>query len=348
MYTSLEPYQANRVFPCFDQPDLRSTWNLSVNAPAAWQVMHTTRESAVVAEADGRRRWTFPTTPAIATYLFALHAGPYRIWTDRYKDIPLRLWARPSLTKYVRAGEWFGWTKRGLDFYGRYFGHPYPFKKYDQIFVPEAQGAMENVGAVTFGETFLYRSEPTRAQALDSASVLLHEMAHMWFGDLVTMKWWNDLWLNESFATFMAAHALHEATEFKESWPAFFQHSKHRAYLADGYVTTHPIESDGRERKGRLGRLRPNHLRQGRFRFETAARLRRGEELRPGHSPLHQYPPVPKHDVARLHRRAAGRDEERSVELGRSLVTAKRNRPLERQVDLRWFALNRNSIGHGR
>lgn len=243
IYSKLEPYEANRVFPCFDQPDLRATWELTVDAPKRWNVMHTTRETKVADAGEGRRRWAFPTTPAIATYLFSMHAGPYQIWTDKFEDIPLRLWARPSVAKFVRAKEWFGWTKKGLGFFNRYFAYKYPFKKYDQIFVPEASGAMENVAAVTFTENVLQRGEPTRAQSRATANVLMHEMAHMWFGDIVTMAWWNDLWLNESFATYMASLALHEVTEFKESWQNFFNGSKSGAYFEDGLVTTHPIET---------------------------------------------------------------------------------------------------------
>lgn len=242
-YTKLEPYEANRVWPSFDQPDLRSTMDLEVQVPGNWKVISTTRERVIRNQADGTKLWQFPATPALSTYLFSLHAGPYKVWEDRFENIPLRIFARPSMAKYVRSKEWFTWTKQGLKFFNTYFAFKYPFKKYDQIFVPEASGAMENVASVTFTEAYLSRSEPTREHRLNSASVLMHEMAHMWFGDIVTMSWWNDLWLNESFATFMAAHALNEATEFKDAWQDFFASDKGWAYWEDGLVTTHPIEA---------------------------------------------------------------------------------------------------------
>lgn len=243
IYSKLESFEANRVFPSFDQPDLRSIWNLTVEAPKGWTVIHTTRERAKSSPGKATTLWTFPTTPSIATYLVSLHAGPYKMWEDRADDIPLRLFARQSQAKYIPVKDFFRWTKAGLSFYQKYFGYPYPFKKYDQIFVPEAGGAMENVAAVTFTDSWLERGKPTRASLRSLAGVLLHEMAHMWFGDVVTMKWWNDLWLNESFATYMSALALNEATEFKESWQAFFSRSKERAYFEDALVTTHPIEA---------------------------------------------------------------------------------------------------------
>jgi aminopeptidase N len=246
LYSQFETYDANRFMPCFDQPDLRATLDLTVEAPARWEVISTTAESQVTKAAeDGRRTWTFERTPPLATYVFSLHAGPYKIWRDTFKGIPLRLFARPSMASYVRPQEWFKITKQGLQFFSGYFNHDYPFKKYDQLFVPEFNaGAMENVGAVTFSEVFLVRGEVTRQQRRKAAEVLLHEMAHMWFGDLVTMKWWNDLWLNESFATFMASLALSKATEFNEAWQDFRLSAKSWAYWEDGLPTTHPIEAE--------------------------------------------------------------------------------------------------------
>ncbi|MGE0527078.1 MAG: aminopeptidase N [Bdellovibrionales bacterium] len=244
LHSQFETFDANRFMPAFDQPDLKATLSLQVEAPAKWEVISTTPGHAGGVQ-SGRRLWTFEKTPALATYLFSLHAGPYRVWKDQYKDIPLRLFARPSMARYVRVKEWFRITKQGLEYFNTYFDYPYPFKKYDQLFVPEFNaGAMENVGAVTFNENFLVRGEVTRDQRRHAADVILHEMAHMWFGDIVTMKWWNDLWLNESFATFMASKALAEATEFKESWQAFFSGTKNWAYWEDGLVTTHPIEAE--------------------------------------------------------------------------------------------------------
>lgn len=246
LYTQFEVADAQRFMPCFDQPDLRATLNLRVLAPRRWQVISTTSEVSKK-PLSGRPlvEWTFAKTQPIATYLFSLHAGPYRVWKDQFENIPLRLFARPSLAGYVRSNEWFRVTKQGLNFFNSYFGYPYPFGKYDQLLVPEFNsGAMENVGAVTFSERYIPRSVATRRQKRGRAETILHEMAHMWFGDLVTMKWWNDLWLNESFASYMATLAVYEATEFKEIWQDFFVSDKRWAYWSDGLSTTHPIEAE--------------------------------------------------------------------------------------------------------
>lgn len=244
LYTDFEPYDANRFLPCFDQPDLRASLELTVEAPADWQIIANTMESKVTNTGAKLKQWTFPATPPIATYIFALHAGPYKVWKDEVQGIPLRIYARPSMAKYVRVSEFMNVTKQGFRFFNDFFAMKYPFKKYDQIFVPEFNsGAMENVAAVTFSENFLVRSKPTREQQRGVAGTILHEMAHMWFGDIVTMAWWNDLWLNESFASFMATLAMDEATGFKEAWQDFFVDMKDWAYWEDSLVTTHPIEA---------------------------------------------------------------------------------------------------------
>jgi len=241
LYTDFEPYDQNRLFPSFDQPDLKARYSTSVTVPADWQVISIVAESDV-AERGSRRVWTFPESLPVSTYIYALHAGDYHRWDAAAGDIPLRLFARESLVPYVRPEDWFTPTQQGFEFFEAYFEMPYPFGKYDQVIVPHFNaGAMENVGAVTFSERYLSRGAVTRAQRRAIASVILHEMAHMWFGDVVTMGWWNGLWLNESFATFMATLAMVGATEFTDEWQSAYRRTI-RAYQADERETTHPIE----------------------------------------------------------------------------------------------------------
>jgi aminopeptidase N len=241
-YTNFEPYNANRMFPCFDQPDLKASYELTVEAPSGWQVIANTPEREVTS-GDGRSTWRFPPSPVFSTYIFALHAGPWASWKGDAAGTPIRLFARQSLAPYVDHAEWLEVTRQGLAFFGAYFHHPYPYAKYDQIIVPDFNaGAMENVAAVTFSERFVSRSKVTEDEKRDRADTILHEMAHMWFGDLVTMRWWNGLWLNESFATWAAARAVEGATRFEGSWQAFFGGMKRWAYWEDQLVTSHPIE----------------------------------------------------------------------------------------------------------
>jgi aminopeptidase N len=242
LYTYLWPYYANRLFPSFDQPNLKANFSLSVLAPETWTVVSAGAGTSEQADNDARL-WRFATTPKMSTYVFSLHAGPYTIWEDRSGDVPLRLMARQSLADFVAVDEWFDVTKDGLDYYGRYFDIPYAFKKYDQLIVPDFNiGAMENIAAVTFSENYVQRQRSDRAERESRASTILHEMAHMWFGNLVTHDWWNGLWLNESFATQMAALAEVEVTDFKDTWHGFFTNDKKAAYSLDSRVTTHPIE----------------------------------------------------------------------------------------------------------
>ena len=245
VYTHFEPYYANRAFPCFDQPDLKGTFETTITAPDNWTVISNSTEQDV-STVDGRKAWHFAKTPTISTYLFAIAAGPFKVFKHKARSsesIPMRVFARASVAKNVDAPNWFSITEAGLDYYGTLFGYPYPFTKYDQIIVPEFRaGAMENPGAVMFSERFIFRSEPSVADKRDRADTILHEMAHMWFGDLVTMKWWNGLWLNESFATYMAAEATAQISGFPGSWLDFFAGTKQWAYWEDSLPTTHPID----------------------------------------------------------------------------------------------------------
>ena len=242
LYSHFEPAAAHQMFASFDQPDLKATYTLTTTAPKDWQVISTMRESKIE-DIGGKRRWTFPTTPKLSPYNFAMHAGPYTVWEDASGKYPMRLFVRQSLAKQVAPQDWFRYTRRGLDYFDDYFGIPYPFKKYDQILVPQfIYGAMENAAAVTFAEgSFTSSTAMTAAERQRLASVILHEMAHQWFGDLVTMRWWNGLWLNESFASYMATLGSASSGEFPDPWLDLYQ-EKQGAYRTDESITTHPIE----------------------------------------------------------------------------------------------------------
>ncbi|CAN5870278.1 aminopeptidase N [soil metagenome] len=245
LYTQFEPFEAHRVFACFDQPDLKAPFTLAVTAPPGWQVV----SNGVVdtrPPKDQGGRWTFETTPPIPTYITAVVAGPYHHVAGRHDGIDLGLYCRKSLADHLDADELFELTRQGLDWFATTFDYPYPFDKYDQLFVPEFNfGAMENPGCVTFSESYIFRSRVTEAARLSRANTILHEMAHMWFGDLVTMQWWDDLWLNESFATFIAHTAVARATRFGEdSWSDFAHSEKAWAYQQDQLPSTHPIVAD--------------------------------------------------------------------------------------------------------
>ncbi|OMC14542.1 aminopeptidase N [Mycolicibacter heraklionensis] len=244
LYSQFETADAKRMFACFDQPDLKATFDITVTAPSHWQVISN---GATASVRDGVH--TFETTPKMSTYLVALIAGPYARWDDVYRDehgeIPLGLFCRASLAEHMDAERLFTETKQGFGFYHSNFGVPYAFGKYDQLFVPEFNaGAMENAGAVTFLEDYVFRSKVTRASYERRAETVLHEMAHMWFGDLVTMRWWDDLWLNESFATFASVLCQSEATEYTSAWTTFANAEKSWAYRQDQLPSTHPIAAD--------------------------------------------------------------------------------------------------------
>ena len=242
LYTDFEPYDANQLFPAFDQPDLKATYELQVAAPQDWTVISYGRESRVNLE-DEVRHWYFPESKKFSTYIFSLHAGDYKIWESNAGDIPLRLMARQSLSEYVVPSDWFDATRKGFRFFEEYYEIDYPFIKYDQVIVPDFNaGAMENVGAVTFSERYIRRGDYTRRDLDGIESVILHEMAHMWFGDLVTMRWWNGLWLNESFASYMSNLAASSEPSPTDWWLRFFLRSKQWAYETDEQVTNHPIE----------------------------------------------------------------------------------------------------------
>ncbi|HSH21426.1 MAG TPA: aminopeptidase N [Candidatus Caenarcaniphilales bacterium] len=246
-YTNFEPFEAHRLFPCFDQPDIKGRYLFEVTAPAAWEVIGNSPLSAVEDIGGGRRRHRFVQSELFSTYLAALACGPYVKRTLDHHGLALGLYARRSMMRELEehAAEIFEVTTQGLDFYSELFDQPYPFAKYDQLFVPEYNsGAMENVGAVTYNEAYLFRDPPTDNDRLDRAEVLLHELAHMWFGNLVTMRWWNDLWLNESFATYIAYLGLTEATRFDNAWKVFNTDMKRWAYQQDQLVTTHPIAGE--------------------------------------------------------------------------------------------------------
>ncbi|GII22820.1 aminopeptidase N [Planosporangium mesophilum] len=234
---------AQRVFACFDQPDLKAPVTLTVTAPAGWTVL---ANGAGEQQAPGR--WRFATTPPLATYFVTLVAGPLHSRYAEHDGIPLGIHCRASLAEHLDrdADEIFEVTSGCLDRYHELFARRYPFGKYDQVFVPEFNaGAMENPGCVTFRDEYVFRSAVTRAERVERAVVIAHEMAHMWFGDLVTMRWWDDLWLNESFAEYLGTRVAAEATAFTDAWSGFTIERKTWGYAADQRPSTHPVAPEG-------------------------------------------------------------------------------------------------------
>lgn len=250
-YSQFEVPDARRVYTTFEQPDLKSTFTFTVTAPAGWMVF----SNAPTPEPEKTETaWTyrFAETERMSTYITAIVAGPYQGVTDSLvssdgRTIELGVYARASLVEHLDHEQIIDTTKKGFAFFEKQYGIAYPFTKYDQVFVPEYNaGAMENAGIVTFRDQYVFRTRPTEAQLESRASTILHELAHMWFGDLVTMKWWNDLWLNESFAEFMSHFALAEGTEFVNAWVGFGLR-KDWGMRQDQLPTTHPIKAEIRD-----------------------------------------------------------------------------------------------------
>lgn len=259
LYTQFETADAKRMFACFDQPDMKATYDLTVTTPQDWKVISNAAPTRELVEdhAVHRVHVDYP----LSTYLVALCAGPYAQFTDSWTGtlthhaetpedqpetltVPLGLYVRQSLAQHVDAQRLFTETKQGFDYYHRFFGHAYPFGKYDQIFCPEYNmGAMENAGCVTIRDEYIFSSKATHYRYERRCDTILHELAHMWFGDLVTMRWWDDLWLNESFATWASAMAQSENTQYDTAWVTFANVEKSWAYQQDQLPSTHPIFS---------------------------------------------------------------------------------------------------------
>ncbi|MET9883668.1 aminopeptidase N [Streptomyces sp. NPDC006430] len=253
LYTQFEVPDARRVFANFEQPDLKATFRFTVTAPEGWTVISNspTPDAADVKD----NVWRFEPTPRISTYVTALIVGPYQAVHSSYEgpngqSVPLGIYCRPSLAEFLDADAIFDVTRQGFDWFQEKFAYDYPFAKYDQLFVPEFNaGAMENAGAVTIRDQYVFRSKVTDAAYEVRAETILHELAHMWFGDLVTMEWWNDLWLNESFATYtsIACQAYAEGSKWPHAWTTFANSMKTWAYRQDQLPSTHPIMADIRD-----------------------------------------------------------------------------------------------------
>lgn len=247
LYSQFEVPDSRRVFAVFEQPDLKAEFRFTITAPAEWKVVSNSPTPEPVPGDGGTATWAFEPTPRISSYITALVAGPYEqvfseLTSADGRVIPLGVYARKSLWQHLDADYVFEKTRQGFAYFEDKFGVPYPFAKYDQLFVPEFNaGAMENAGAVTFTETYVFRSKVTDAVRERRVVTILHELAHMWFGDLVTMKWWNDLWLNESFAEWASTIATAEATEWTEAWTTFNAMEKTWAYRQDQLPSTHPV-----------------------------------------------------------------------------------------------------------
>ncbi len=248
VWTSFEPDDARRVWACFDQPDLKAPHGFTVLAPESWTVTSNSAPDSVedIADDEGGRVWRFADTPPLSTYVVVVNAGPFHELREQRGGHSLGLYCRQSLKQFLDrdAAELFAVTEAGLAFFGERFAMPFPQERYDQVFVPNMAGAMENWGCVTWTDAVLYRSTPTHGQRALVASVLLHEMAHMWFGDLVTMRWWDDLWLNEAFASWAATWASVNATAYTDGWATFLAGPKLEGYRVDMGPASHPIRGE--------------------------------------------------------------------------------------------------------
>lgn len=252
LYTQFEVPDSRRVFAVFEQPDLKATFQFKITAPSNWKVVSNqpSPNPVPINSEPGKSIWSFAPTPLIPSYITAIIAGPYietrsELTSSNGKIIPLGVFSRASLSQYLDSDYIFEKTRQGFAFFEKEFNYPYPFEKYDQLFVPEFNaGAMENAGAVTFTESYVFRGKVTDAIRERRVVTILHELAHMWFGDLVTMKWWNDLWLNESFAEYASTLATAEATEWKHAWTTFTALEKSWAYRQDQLPSTHPIVAE--------------------------------------------------------------------------------------------------------
>ena len=246
VWSSFEPDRARYAFACFDQPDLKAPHCFVVDAHETWTVTSNSAPDRVEDLDEGGRRWTFGDTPKLSTYVTVVNGGPFHELRSQRGGYDLGLYSRQSLKQFLErdAEELYDLTDRGLAFFGERFGQPFAQERYDQVFVPNMGGAMENWGSVTWTDSVLYRSTPTYGQRAVRAQILLHEMAHMWFGDLVTMRWWDDLWLNEAFASWASNWAGVNCTEFTDEWATFLAGGKMGGYRQDMSPATHPIRGD--------------------------------------------------------------------------------------------------------
>ena len=252
LYSQFEVPDSRRVYAVFEQPDLKATFAFTATVPDHWVVVSNQPAPEPVPGGEGRATWAFEPTPRISSYITALCAGPYTVRWDEVQGrdavIPMGIFARRSITEHVDYGNLFDCTKAGILFFEKEFDGAFPFAKYDQLFVPEYNaGAMENAGCVTITDAYVFRGQPSEPLVERRALTILHELAHMWFGDLVTMKWWDDLWLNESFAEWASSVCQAEATEWPDAWTTFHSHEKTWAYQQDQQSDTHPVYADMRD-----------------------------------------------------------------------------------------------------